>query len=71
MRLDDGFKGRILKDSSEDTSQKTRRSFMTRMYVFPTGTLANQLPPDVIRFLPISYAALGVTGFPNRFAFIE
>jgi hypothetical protein len=47
MQPDDGFKGRILKDSSEDTSQWTRRSFMTRMYVRPTGTpLAILLPPD-------------------------
>jgi hypothetical protein len=73
MRLDDGFKGRTLKDSSEDTSQRTRRSFMTRMYVCPTGTpLAILLPPDVItRFLPIICAVLGVTSFPNRFAFIK
>ena len=73
MKFNDGFKGRTLKDSREDTSQRTRRSFMTRMYVFPTGTpLAILLPPDVIaQFLPISCAALGVTSFPNRFVFIE
>lgn len=67
------FKGHTLKDSSEDTSQRTRRSFMTRMYVCPTGTpLAILLRPDVItRFLPISCAALGVTSSQNRFAFIE
>src|SRR5258708_1681097 len=68
-RLDNGFKGRILKDSSVDTSQRTRRSFMTRMYVCPTGTPpAMLLPPNVIAlFLLISCAALGVTNFPNRF----
>jgi len=73
IRLDDIFQGRTLKDSSEDTSRRTRRSFMTLMYVNPTGTLlAILLPPDVIRwFLPISCAALGVTNFPNRFAFVE
>jgi hypothetical protein len=73
MRVDDGCKGRTLKDSGGDTSPRTRRSFMTRMYACPTGTpLAIRLPPDVItRFLPISCAAPGVTSFPNRSAFIE
>jgi hypothetical protein len=73
MGLDNGFEGRTLKDSNEDTSQRTRRSLMTRMYVCPTGTsLAILLPPDVMtRFLPITCAVFGVASFPNRFAFIE
>jgi len=72
--------GRTLKASTEVTSRRTRRSFMTQMSVRPTGTsLEILLSPNVMtrfltRFLSITCAAQrgpGVTSFPNRFAFTE
>ncbi len=57
-----------------DISQRTRRGFMTRMYVYPTGTpLAMPLPPNVITWsllisrTPEPYHML--FPFPNRFVY--
>ena len=66
--INDGFKGRILKDSSAGTSLRTRRSFMIRTCACPTGTAQAILPPPNVTTSLLSITGVappGVTSLPK------